>query len=175
MRNTFLAGLAGMTAGVAATALLVNFGQVEASSETYRQLNLFGDVFERVRSDYVEKPDDSKLVESAISGMLTGLDPHSAFLDADAYKEMQTTTTGRSGQRYWVPLTRMGALLVCCMGYFLFGVDEREGRPGSARRPCGRRVGLLAASPDGRLRVRVAVLARPRSACGGAATIASRS
>jgi carboxyl-terminal processing protease len=41
-----------------------------ATSDTYRQLNLFGDVFERVRSDYVEKPDDSKLVESAISGML---------------------------------------------------------------------------------------------------------
>ena len=48
-----------------------------ATSDTYRQLNLFGDVFERVRSDYVEKPDDSKLVESAISGMLTG--PRSAF------------------------------------------------------------------------------------------------
>ncbi|HEU0146398.1 MAG TPA: peptidase S41, partial [Bradyrhizobium sp.] len=44
-----------------------------ATADTYRQLNLFGDVFERVRSDYVEKPDDSKLVESAISGMLSGL------------------------------------------------------------------------------------------------------
>ena len=48
-----------------------------STSDTYRQLNLFGDVFERVRSDYVEKPDDSKLIESAISGMLSGLDPHS--------------------------------------------------------------------------------------------------
>ena len=53
-----------------------------ATSDTYRQLNLFGDVFERVRSDYVEKPDDSKLVESAISGMLSGLDPHSSYMDA---------------------------------------------------------------------------------------------
>src|SRR5674476_1438868 len=53
-----------------------------ATSDTYRQLNLFGDVFERVRSDYVEKPDDGKLVESAISGMLSGLDPHSSYMDA---------------------------------------------------------------------------------------------
>jgi len=51
-----------------------NLGTPTASS------NLFGDVFERVRSDYVEKPDDSKLVESAISGMLAGLDPHSSYM-----------------------------------------------------------------------------------------------
>ena len=44
-----------------------------AVADTYRQLNLFGDVFERVRADYVEKPDDSKLIESAINGMLAGL------------------------------------------------------------------------------------------------------
>ena len=52
-----------------------------ASSDTYRQLNLFGEVFERVRADYVEKPNDSKLVESAINGMLSGLDPHSSYKD----------------------------------------------------------------------------------------------
>ena len=52
-----------------------------AVADTYRQLNLFGDVFERVRSDYVEKPDDSKLIESAINGMLAGLDPHSSYMD----------------------------------------------------------------------------------------------
>jgi carboxyl-terminal processing protease len=52
-----------------------------AAADTYRQLNLFGDVFERVRADYVEKPDDSKLVESAINGMLAGLDPHSSYMD----------------------------------------------------------------------------------------------
>ena len=50
-------------------------------SDTYQQLNLFGDVFERVRADYVEKPDDRKLVESAINGMLAGLDPHSSYMD----------------------------------------------------------------------------------------------
>src|SRR5882757_4663184 len=65
-----------------------------ATSDTYRQLNLFGDVFERIRSDYVEKVDDGKLVESAISGMLTGLDPHSSYLDAVSFREMQVRTRG---------------------------------------------------------------------------------
>ena len=46
-----------------------------ATVDAYRQLTLFGDVFEQVRSDYVERPDDSKLIESAIKGMLAGLDP----------------------------------------------------------------------------------------------------
>src|SRR5258705_13513706 len=68
-----------------------------AASETYRQLSLFGDVFERVRSDYVEKPDDSKLVESAINGMLTGLDPHSSYMDPKSFRDMQTQTTGKFG------------------------------------------------------------------------------
>src|ERR1043165_4874955 len=68
-----------------------------ATSDTYRQLNLFGDVFERVRSDYVEKPDDGKLVESAISGMLSGLDPHSSYMDAKSFRDMQVQTRGEFG------------------------------------------------------------------------------
>src|SRR6202030_2018024 len=68
-----------------------------ATSDTYRQLNLFGDVFERVRSDYVEKPDDSKLVESAISGMLAGLDPHSSYMDTKSFRDMQVQTRGEFG------------------------------------------------------------------------------
>src|SRR6201992_2880109 len=68
-----------------------------ATADTYRQLNLFGDVFERVRSDYVEKPDDAKLVESAISGMLSGLDPHSSYMDAKAFRDMQVQTRGEFG------------------------------------------------------------------------------
>src|SRR5712672_1666483 len=68
-----------------------------ATSDTYRQLNLFGDVFERVRSDYAEKPDDSKLVESAISGMLAGLDPHSSYMDAKSFRDMQVQTRGEFG------------------------------------------------------------------------------
>jgi carboxyl-terminal processing protease len=68
-----------------------------ASSDTYRQLNLFGDIFEHVRAQYVEKPDDAKLIEAAINGMLTSLDPHSAFLDAKNFKDMQTQTRGEFG------------------------------------------------------------------------------
>src|SRR5215470_2440173 len=68
-----------------------------ATSDTYRQLSLFGDVFERVRTDYVEKPDDSKLVESAINGMLAGLDPHSGYMDAKSFRDLQIQTTGKFG------------------------------------------------------------------------------
>jgi carboxyl-terminal processing protease len=68
-----------------------------AAADTYRQLSLFGDVFERVRADYVEKPDDSKLVESAINGMLAGLDPHSSYMDAKSFRDMQVQTRGEFG------------------------------------------------------------------------------
>src|SRR3974390_2788321 len=68
-----------------------------AGADTYSQLNLFGEVFERVRADYVEKPDDSKLVEGAINGMGTSLDPHSRYMNDKAWREMQETTSGEFG------------------------------------------------------------------------------
>jgi carboxyl-terminal processing protease len=68
-----------------------------AAADAYKQLSLFGDVFERVRADYVEKPDDGKLVESAINGMLTGLDPHSSYMDAKSFRDMQVQTRGEFG------------------------------------------------------------------------------
>ena len=68
-----------------------------AGADTYSQLNLFGEVFERVRSDYVEKPDDSKLVEGAINGMVTSLDPHSRYMNDKSWHEMQETTSGEFG------------------------------------------------------------------------------
>ena len=68
-----------------------------ASSDTYRNLNLFGDVFEKIRSDYVEKPDEKKLVESAVTGMLTSLDPHSSYMDAKSFRDMQVQTRGEFG------------------------------------------------------------------------------
>src|SRR5664279_4860746 len=68
-----------------------------ASSDAYRELNLFGDVFERVRAEYVEVPDDNQLVESAINGMLAGLDPHSSYMDPKGYQDMQVTTSGKFG------------------------------------------------------------------------------
>ena len=68
-----------------------------AASDTYKQLNLFGDVFEKVRSDYVEKPDEQKLIEAAINGMLASLDPHSSYMDAKSFRDMQVQTKGEFG------------------------------------------------------------------------------
>jgi len=70
---------------------------VAAAADTYRQLNLFGDVFERIRTDYVEPPDESKLVESAINGMLSSLDPHSSYMSPKSFKDMQVQTRGEFG------------------------------------------------------------------------------
>ena len=66
-------------------------------AEQYELLKLFGDVFERVRTEYVEPVSDRTLVESAIDGMLTGLDPHSNYMNAKAFKDMQVQTRGEFG------------------------------------------------------------------------------
>src|SRR5690348_3549686 len=63
-----------------------------AVGDAYRQLSLLGAVFERVRADYVDVPDDNKLVESAIFGMLVGLDPHSSYMDAKSFQDMRLQT-----------------------------------------------------------------------------------
>ena len=77
--------------------LVVAAATAAASPETYSKLNLFGDVFERVRNAYVEKPDEARLVEAAISGMVTSLDPHSRYMNDKAWREMQETTHGEFG------------------------------------------------------------------------------
>ena len=103
MRKTsliFLGALAGAAVTLLATqphSLLGGSAASAAASDTYRELNLFGDVFERVRADYVEKPDNSKLVESAINGMLAGLDPHSSYMDPKSFRDMQVQTRGEFG------------------------------------------------------------------------------
>ena len=76
---------------------LLAAGAKAAATDTYRNLNLFGDVFEKIRSDYVERPDEQKLVESAINGMLTSLDPHSSYMDPKSYRDMQVQTRGEFG------------------------------------------------------------------------------
>ena len=68
-----------------------------SNAETYRHLNLFGDVFDRIRSDYVEKPDEEKLVDAAVSGMLTSLDPHSSYMNPKSFRDMQVQTRGEFG------------------------------------------------------------------------------
>ncbi|WP_417829016.1 S41 family peptidase [Thalassospira sp.] len=97
MKTSRLAVLAlatGMTFGLASPAL----AQTSTSSaETYRLLNLFGDVFEQVKEKYVEEVDDKQLIEAAINGMLTSLDPHSSYLNMDNFEDMQVDTRGEFG------------------------------------------------------------------------------
>jgi len=69
----------------------------QTEADTYKQLNLFGDVFERVRSQYVEPVTDETLVENAVQGMISNLDPHSSYLDEDGFKDMQVQTSGEFG------------------------------------------------------------------------------
>jgi len=83
---------------VSATLMWHAFGGASAAnSDTYKQLNLFGDVFDRVRADYVEVPEDEMLIENAINGMLAGLDPHSSYMNAKRFQEMQVQTRGEFG------------------------------------------------------------------------------
>jgi len=73
------------------------FAQDSDRADTYRLLTLFGDVFERVRGEYVEPVNDRDLIENAINGMLTGLDPHSNYMNARAFRDMQVQTRGEFG------------------------------------------------------------------------------
>ena len=81
--------------GVAMTGLAST--HADESSDTYRQLDLFGEVFERVRSEYVEEVSDQELIEAAIVGMLGSLDPHSSYLSQDSFQDMQVQTRGTFG------------------------------------------------------------------------------
>ena len=74
-----------------------NLVKAENRQETYKQLNLFGDVFQRVQEQYVEEVTDKKLIEAAISGMLQSLDPHSSYLNPESFKDMQVKTKGKFG------------------------------------------------------------------------------
>lgn len=91
-RAATAAALVFLGAGVATVT-----AQSSNSSDTYRQLNLFGDVFERVRAEYVEQVTDEQLIESAINGMLTSLDPHSSYLNKKSFQDMQVQTRGEFG------------------------------------------------------------------------------
>ena len=102
--TAFLAGVAiGPATGliaihfVPAIGIETAFAQHSDQAGTYRLLALFGDVFERVRSEYVDPVSDKELMENAIDGMLTGLDPHSAYMNAQQFREMQVDTMGEFG------------------------------------------------------------------------------
>ncbi|HEY5337304.1 MAG TPA: S41 family peptidase [Rhizomicrobium sp.] len=87
----------GVVAGFVATVMLFPVARGAADNSAYRQLDLFGDAFERVRANYVRPVSESELVNNAIQGMVSSLDPHSSFMDAKAYADMQVTTKGQFG------------------------------------------------------------------------------
>jgi carboxyl-terminal processing protease len=76
---------------------LIAAARAATSPNTYSQLNLFGEVFERIRTSYVERPDDTKLIEASITGMISALDPHSRYMNEKAWRDMQETTSGEFG------------------------------------------------------------------------------
>jgi carboxyl-terminal processing protease len=98
--KAFLRNSSLVLAGALSAAVLYHvLGAADAASnaDTYKQLNLFGDVFDRVRADYVEQPDESQMIEAAINGMLASLDPHSSYMNAKQYEEMSVQTKGEFG------------------------------------------------------------------------------
>ena len=95
MRNLGLVLIGAVSA--VATMQAFNGATAATNAETYKLLNLFGDVYDRVRSDYVEKPDEQKMMEAAINGMLTSLDPHSSYMNAKEFADMNVKTKGEFG------------------------------------------------------------------------------
>ncbi|MFC0384893.1 S41 family peptidase [Muricoccus vinaceus] len=88
---------AAFTAGVVIGPVVAAWAQDGSRAETYRLLNLFGDVFERVRAEYVEPVNDRDVIENAINGMLQGLDPHSSYMNLRSFRDMQVQTRGEFG------------------------------------------------------------------------------
>ncbi|WP_291842276.1 S41 family peptidase [Bradyrhizobium sp.] len=104
MRRNF-AFLLGAVAGAGLTVLvmgpqgahLVAVAKAATRADTYAQIQLFGSVFERIKTSYVEKPDDSRMMEGAISGMMSALDPHSRYMNEKGWRDMQEATHGEFG------------------------------------------------------------------------------
>ena len=98
--NSRLRAVGLVAAGAVSTIVLMqafNVATAATNSETYKLLNLFGDVFDRVRADYVEPPNEKKMIEAAINGMLSSLDPHSSYMNAEQFEDMTTQTRGEFG------------------------------------------------------------------------------
>ena len=98
MKHTVKGIMLGAAAGVALTSAFgtPKIGTAKAATaSTYEHLELLGDIFERTRSAYVEEVDEKKLIEAAINGMLTSLDPHSSYMPPEAFSDMQVDTKGR--------------------------------------------------------------------------------
>jgi carboxyl-terminal processing protease len=96
MKRFALVG-SGMVAGFAIALGVMSAAHGANDTTAYRQLDLFSDAFERVRANYVRPVQDSELIDNAIKGMVTSLDPHSSYMDNKEYGDMQITTQGHFG------------------------------------------------------------------------------
>lgn len=100
MKKFVMAALGGTVAGVLLTTQVAGpliAQEAERTDNVYQQLDLFGDIFERIRAQYVEEVDSQKLIEAAINGMLTSLDPHSSYMPPEDFDDMQVQTRGEFG------------------------------------------------------------------------------
>ena len=100
MKKFMMAAIGGAVAGVVVSTQFAGplvAQEVSSDRETYEQLDLFGDIFERIRSAYVEEVDEKDLIENAINGMLSSLDPHSSYLPPDSFEDMRVQTRGEFG------------------------------------------------------------------------------
>jgi carboxyl-terminal processing protease len=100
MKKIWMAGIGGGVAGVVVStqfAVPILAQEADAEKSVYEQLDLFGDIFERIRTSYVEPVEDKVLIEAAINGMLTHLDPHSSFMPSDEFDDMRVQTKGEFG------------------------------------------------------------------------------
>ena len=100
LRNSLMLGgvfLAGLAMGTMGQPLQRAMGQQAPADSTYQQLSLFGDILTLVKENYVIDPPSDKLIYNAVNGMLSGLDPHSSYMNAQQYADMQVQTTGQFG------------------------------------------------------------------------------
>ncbi|MCW5724298.1 MAG: S41 family peptidase [Maricaulaceae bacterium] len=98
MRLNIVAAAAAFVLGIVMLGMAVNAEGADRNREqTFRQLELFGDILSRIESDYVQPVDDAELIEAAIEGMLRSLDPHSSYLNPDSFRDMQVATRGEYG------------------------------------------------------------------------------
>ena len=113
LRSGFMLGgifVAGLAAGSLAQPLSWAFGQASPSDSTYQQLSLFGDILSQIKQNYVIDPPTDKLIYNAANGMLSGLDPHSSYMNARQYADMQVQTSGEFGG-LGLEVTEAGGLL----------------------------------------------------------------
>ena len=94
--RTLIPFLSGMLVTIALVIPTLTIAKSDSKNAVYRQLGLFGDIFQRIRESYVDKVDEKKLIEAAINGMLTSLDPHSSFLNSENFSAMKVQTKGKS-------------------------------------------------------------------------------